>query len=103
LFLMNSPLALKASRAFAERVLARPEAERIEHAYALAYCRTPTADERASARRFLAEQSAARPPAAEPSAAGERSEMPVASDATLTAWQRFCQVLMASNEFLYVD
>jgi hypothetical protein len=97
---------LKASRAFAERVCARPEGERIDAAYALAFGRAPTADERADARRFLAEARAPSPPRAEPSAptaAGARSDMPASGDATLTSWQRFCQVLMASNEFLYVD
>jgi len=69
-------------------------------------CSMSTPEERASARRFLVAEGQPRPATVEagsPGAAGARADMPVASDATITAWQRFCQVLMASNEFLYVD
>jgi len=58
------------------------------NAFRTAWGRTPTDDELAAAQRFLAEQPA------------EYAEQPNASDA---AWIDFCQMLLASNAFLYVD
>lgn len=57
-------------------------------AFRIAWGRAPTTDELASARRFLTAQTA------------EYAGQPHAVDA---AWMDFCQMLLASNAFLYVE
>jgi hypothetical protein len=86
LFLMNSPFVVEQARHFVSRpdvaAQSRDEA-RIDSMYRLAYGRAAAPDEVELGRRFLAE--AARAPA------------------KLSAWEQFAQVLLLSNEFLFVD
>jgi hypothetical protein len=79
--LLNSRFVIEQSKAFAERLLARPAADdgaRVEAAYLAALSRPPTAEERSRALKFL-------------------SESPRAS-----AWPAFCQALLAGAEFRYL-
>jgi hypothetical protein len=79
LYFLNSEFLMRQAEAFSERVIAESEkpAEQVAQAYRLLFGRTPTAAEEAATLEFLA--------------AGEES------------WPRLAQVLMSSNEFLYVD
>lgn len=95
LFLMNSKFVIDRSRAFAKRLLAQhlpndaslSDTQRVEQAYRMALTRPPAKDEIDSALSYIAamEQKLAKP------------------DAHETAWQSFCHVLMASNEFIYLN
>ena len=84
LFVMNSPFMIEQAKALAARVLAQPardDAERIARAYRLVFAREPGAEEVRLARAFLSEP--------------EAWEM--------SRWEEYAQVLLASNEALYVD
>ena len=93
--LLNSEFARLRSAAFARRVLhASPDTrERVRIAFELANGRPPKAPELTSAQRFLAEQTA------------EYGAAAPAADASpeQRAWTDFCQMLLASNAFLYVE
>ena len=83
--LLNGDLVLERAHALAERVLgeAAPETDaRIERAYLRAFCRKPSAEERADAAAFLESQ------------AGLYGEA--------AAWDDFALALLNSNEFLYI-
>ena len=82
LFLMNSSFVVAQSRAAAERLLGETHADdaaRVEAAYLRMYARRPTTEERSRALKFL--EGAPRP----------------------QAWAGFCQALMASAEFRYLN
>jgi hypothetical protein len=84
LYLLNSPFILEQARQFASRVASdAPEGDgaRIRRAYMLLYARQPDPVELRLGLEFLA-----RPET------GERSR-----------WDRYAQMLLASNELLYVD
>jgi len=92
LFLMNNPFVTEQAAALAERLLhaADAERERVSLAGRLCWSREMTADEVDRAVSFL---SAAR------QAAGQGS----AAEADHAAWTSFARVVLASNEFFYVD
>ncbi len=103
LMLMNSDFILQESQRFAARVQAEAgedPAARITRAWELAFSRAPDQSELASAQTFLTEQSAvfAEQTASQPAAA-EGNEITPAQRALAT----LCQMLLSSNEFLYVD
>ena len=85
LFALNSAFMIAQARAFAKRVeaLGATDAERVTAAYRLAFGRTPAKGELDLALRFL--------------------KLPPQPGDTLTRWQQYAQVLLASNELLYVD
>lgn len=111
LMLMNSAFVLQQARALAERVEreALPDAAaRIARAWHLAYGRAPTAREVDRASHFLREHGEAEAEAeGEAETAGRRGpgSMPrhSPSEPTPLAWRSLCQVLLGSNEFLYLD
>jgi mono/diheme cytochrome c family protein len=77
LFFLNSDFVIKQAEAFAARVAPeRDEAARIRKAYHILFSREPLPAELQKAREFLA--------------------------ATPNAWPEYAQVLMSSNEFLFV-
>jgi hypothetical protein len=83
LFVLNSPLMIESARAFAvrlEKAEQGPEG-RIALAYRLALGRSPEAGELQAALEFV------------------RTTAP----ANLSAWEQFAQVLLASNEFAWID
>jgi hypothetical protein len=95
LFLLNSPFVREQARCFSERLLAVDELsddQRIERAHATAFGRLPTPAEMSDSRDFFAAYVGAR--------AAQALSVP---DRRLAAWQSFCQLLMCSNEFLYVE
>jgi len=80
LFLLNSRWMLRQSEAFAKRICKEAPKDndaRIRRAYQLLYGRDPTEEEQALGRRYFSDDPA--------------------------KWPRYAQVLLNSNEFLYVD
>ena len=95
LFLLNSPFVRDQAQALAQRLLADPtqtDEQRIAQAHQLMFGRNPATEESVQAGEFLAKYAAS--PAAQTRPAEVRSQM---------AWQSYCQILMCSNEFLYVE
>ena len=87
LFFLNSPLVKASASALASRLLLQPKSDagtRIQEAFRAALGRPATASEAERAGRFVR--------------AVFRPETP---DAEHRAWTAWCQVLLASNEFLY--
>jgi hypothetical protein len=85
LFALNSEFMTNQAKAFAERVgKAAPTDEgRVEYAYRVAFDRAPSKREKELALDFL--------------------KVPQTKDEKLTRWQQYAQVLLASNEMMYVD
>jgi hypothetical protein len=84
LFVMNSPFMIEQAKALAGRITSEPAAddgERIGRAYRMLYGRAPTPDEVRLGREFLAEP----------------------EGWAMSRWEEYAQVLLASNEALYVD
>jgi hypothetical protein len=117
LMLMNGEFIIAQSEAFAERV--RKEAggdvsDQVARAWRLAYGHSPTAAELAAAVSFLRDQAETfrqMPPPARPkssSAAKDKAKAKVSEPAAPPppadrALAVFCQALLSSNRFLYVD
>jgi mono/diheme cytochrome c family protein len=108
LMLMNSEFILQQAGYFAARI--RKEAagdptRQVQTAWQLAFGRAPDAGELERALAFLAaQQSPAPPPAPEPVAGAEKP--PAADSAALPPIDplvNLCQVLLSTNEFLYVE
>ena len=72
-------------------------ADRIARAFLLTYGRGPRSEERAAAEQFVEEQHARH----EVENAEKKEKDRV--DADEAAWRDFCQMLLASNGFLYVE
>jgi len=84
LLLLNSPFMLEQAHALAARLTADPaetDANRVRRAYQMLFSRPPTPEETQMALQFLQQP--------------EASGMP--------RWDRYAQVLLAANEFWYVD
>ncbi len=103
LMMMNSDFILTHAKAFAERLQSTAgvpvEADSsvgplVEQAFELAYCRPPSESELAISQEFLSHQletiEATRP--------ADAAESPM-----LQAMTNLCQVLLSSNEFLYIE
>ena len=93
LYLVNSPMVRDLARSFARRVLrTAPGTDAgIVEAYRIALQRDPFPVEQGRARRFLER--------VEPLVGDTRTEALRRDE----AWAAFCQALMASNEFIFVD
>jgi cytochrome c551/c552 len=90
LFMMNSHFILERSRSLAEYLLRAPDlddAHRVQQAYLISLSRKPAAREIQDAVRYV----------------DNFPRKGSGAETRLEAWQSFCQVLMASNEFIYVD
>jgi hypothetical protein len=81
LFLMNSPFVVEQGRRVVAQLHGEPTEARIRHLYQLTYSRDATDEEIAMGKQFLAS----------------------AADAKLSPWERYAQVLLLSNEFVFVD
>jgi cytochrome c553 len=108
LMLMNSEFILQQAGYFAARI--RKEAagdptRQVQTAWQLAFGRAPEAAEAERALAFLAaQQSPAPPPAPQPVAgAAQPSAAPSAAAAPIDPLVNLCQVLLSTNEFLYVE
>jgi hypothetical protein len=91
LFGMNSPFVLEQARALAARpevTGATDEARRVAALYRLVLCRQPDADELRAGLQFIA-------------AAERARQQPEKSQ--LDPWQEYAQVLLLTNELLFVD
>jgi mono/diheme cytochrome c family protein len=91
LFLMNGKLVLEQARALARDLLGRQDLDdtgRVRLAYERAYARLPSAQETARALRFVQEVEKA---------------LPVGAERRQRAWQSLCRVLVAADEFIYVE
>ncbi len=91
LSLLNSEFVVTRADAFAtrlEREAAPQAADRVAQAYLIALARQPNAEEVQSALAFIE---------------GQRSQYDGRPDSVHRAWSDFCQMLLASNAFLYVD
>jgi hypothetical protein len=87
LFFMNSPFVHNQAKQLVKRedVASKDEpAERISAMYRLLYGREATAEEVALGREFIAQEEAS----------GVRK---------LSPWEKYAQVLLESNEFVFVD
>jgi Protein of unknown function (DUF1553)/Protein of unknown function (DUF1549) len=87
--LLNNELVLDWARRMAQRVMndeGLTEEAEVDRAWKLAYQRTPTPEERASALKFL-----------------QRQESILGNDSRVTAIVDLCHMLLNSNEFVYVN
>jgi hypothetical protein len=108
LMLLNGDFALTQAEAFAERVRKEGGPEltaQVKRAWKLAYLRAPTEKEIAGALAFLrtATETFRKQPAAPavPPKKGEKAPEPPSPEARALA--AFCQALLSSNRFLYVE
>lgn len=90
LALLNSDFVRVRALGFASRLEREEvnEARRVSMAFLIAYARPPSREEEAAASEFLDAQ---------------ENEYGRAADARKKAWVDFCQSLLISNEFLYLD
>jgi hypothetical protein len=97
LLMMNSDFAVTYADAFAKRVLGEAPADdsqRVKLAWQLAYSADPSAADVNSAVRFITAQRAV---------IGEQSKKEAADRIDQDAFAVFCQALLSSSRFLYVD
>ena len=87
LYMMNSGFADRAAAGIATQLLPS-SGDRLKLAYQLIYSRPPTENERATANSFVASFSSRQTSSKQPQQA---------------AWKSLCKMLLASNEFHYVD
>ncbi len=95
LFIMNSPFALTQSKTFAQslqKVQGATDAARISEAYMRAYGRKATAAETAKALKYISRYSDVL-----------AAKQPDATARKNMAWASWCQVLLATNAFIYLD
>ena len=94
LYVMNSPFVLDQAKAFAEAAqkAGKTDIERVNAAYLRAYDRTATPAEITRALSYLTRYHAALAPS-----------IPDAAKRQQMAWQSLCQIILASNEFIYVN
>ena len=92
LALLNDPAVLEAADAFARRVLALngSSADRLAFAFRLALCRAPSAAEATAATALLDRHTR------------RYTDLP-ADEANVRAMSHLCQMLLCTNEFLYVE
>ncbi len=80
---MNSPFVIEQAKALAARTSNADPANRVAQLYRLTFARKPTAEEVSVALAFVS------------SPAGTKTK--------LSPWEQLAQVLLASNEFAFVD
>ncbi len=95
LFMLNSPFVREQAKIFAQYILAteqRTIEQRIEVAHRIALGRSASMDEIQQGRDFITGYGASKLIESKPE-----------SERVLLAWQSYCQTLLCSNEFLYVE
>ncbi|MEZ0256300.1 MAG: PSD1 and planctomycete cytochrome C domain-containing protein [Chthoniobacter sp.] len=106
LAMMNGEFTLAQSKFFAERVVREAGTDpgaQVKQAWLLAFGSAPTATELKNSIDFITKQTAhfkAEPFKPEPVAKGKEGPP---TEPTMQALSTFCQALLTSNEFLYVD
>ena len=102
LYLMNSPLVVEASRKLVEAsASAGDDAQRVDALYRAALGRSSSASERGRALAFVARATTPMQPSMGADVGKETSAE--SSAAKQEGWRALAQVLLVSNEFLYVD
>ncbi len=107
LYLLNNPFVLEQTRAVAARIVkeipdgAANDTARIRRAYQLLYGRAPSVEEIAIGTRFLIKARSQ----STTSTVGVTATAPKSMEQTtgMTAWERYCQILLCANESMYVD
>ncbi len=93
LFMMNGPFVVQQAQRLVKRSeiasISDPQ-ERVRRMYRLLFAREPTSDELRIAGEFLA-------------ATGKSDPGRPGSQEKLSAWERYAQALLMTNEFVYVD
>ena len=94
LYVMNSPFVQEQALAFAQDTMkaGKTDGEKINYAYRKAYSRPATPAEIANASSFLTRYGQAL-----------AASVPDANKRQEKTWQSLCQVLLAANEFIYVN
>jgi hypothetical protein len=84
LFMMNSPFMIDRAKALAKRLEgeAKTDEEKISRAYQLLFSRDPTASEASLGSEYI--------------------KLQPSSDQKLSNWEQYAQVLLSSNEFMYI-
>jgi hypothetical protein len=93
LFMMNSPFLIEQAKALSKRpdvASVQDNGAKIRSAYRLIFGRAPAPEEVAFGIQFLQGAEQIRPASAGPSIA-------------LTPWEEYCQALLMTNEFSFVD
>ena len=109
LLMLNDTFVLSSARALAERVRREAPGDvraQVERAWRLLFSRSPSQPEFEGALAHLAEQGEefrVRLAAVPPAPAKEGEPAPAPPDPQLEALSSLCQVLLASNRFLYCD
>lgn len=101
LFLMNSPFVVQAAQRFSERVAKESSGDvdaRVGKSYRLALGREPTSNELQRAREFIKRETATAS-----SATVSSADATAKAGQTTDVWSVFCQALLSSSEFRYVD
>ena len=95
LFMMNSELVSAQTKALAARLLADAnldDTQRLRQLFELSYARPATQAETERALDYVTRY-----------AAGQQARKQSAEESRLRAWQSLCRVVIASNEFVYVE
>jgi hypothetical protein len=103
LYLMNSPVVLRAAAQTAAALLddrQLDDSQRVDHVYRLIFNRPANTAEIEEALRFVA--AAAETPHGN-EALDARASGDDRADASTTAWAAFCQALFCSTQFQYLD
>ena len=111
LFWLNSGFVADQARAILERpdVKSLEGDARVKRLYALVYQRAPSRRELAAAREFLREAPAAKGSEAPVTEVASGNEKPAdkkpsqAAPKPLNPWEQYAQVLLAANEFAFID
>ncbi len=104
LFMMNSAFVVQQARHLVTRSevqQAATEDKRLQAIYEILYQRAPDAEELKLARKFLHAQPENQPENA--TAKDSSSSAKTNRGVPLTAWEKFAQVLLLSNELMFVD
>jgi hypothetical protein len=106
LFVLNSDYMRRQAKAFAARLnapQATSDADKVQLAFQLAFNRMPSPDELALAIRFIGgpQQGGANATVSTISAGSTAPEQ--RKPEPMTRWEQYAQVLLSSNEFMYID
>jgi len=91
LFMMNSPFVVQQAKSLVARPDVAQQAEpsaKVERLYRLLYGRSPTPEELWAAAEFIR---------------GEEASTSPGTPSQITPWEKYAQVLLQSNEFVFVD
>ena len=115
LFMMNGEFVSRVAEALARRLLAVrrvPEEERVRRAWRIVLATQPDRDEMAEALDYIREfQRSAADKDLVPVESSRQGERHLSSDqpayyygeSVLRAWRSYCKVLLASNDFIYIQ